>query len=463
MLLTGSFGTMPFDSGEWLDMGRIAAEAIPDRPARTEVIRDQRQPDLHVLQPIAFDGIGPSQTCMNLCEAVGRTGAIVSAYGTRRRALAPQHFKLHLPFRNIGRRLPYRRSADLLRKQIEARMLEDIPPGAAVHVWPSLSLPTFFELKRRSCFIALELINILTVAEKRIIEDEMAREDFHYPHYVTDEKIRTQVRMLAGADLIFASNQNVQRTLLDYGLPPERIALTRYAATGRHLRDHADTDRPVFAFVGRVNMEKGVHHLLRAWQAAGIDGELRLYGDLDPNFAQHYTGLLNQPSVRLMGFHRDIASAYRSADAFIFLSLAEGGPLVSLEAAAHSLPMILSPMGAGRLAEGDPAGLIVDPANTAEVAAAIRTVAQSAGLRNQLGRKAYELSAAFSWDRAATERLAAIRTALETWQAAAAAEQPLAAAKPKARIVRLPETSGPVPEVGRRARTTSLEPPRAAG
>lgn len=279
---------------------------------------------------------------------------------------------------------------------------------------------------------------------------------------MTDEKIRTQIRMLAGADLIFASNQNVQRTLLDFGFPAERIALTRYAATGRHARSHTDTDRPVFAFVGRVNMEKGVHHLLRAWQAADIEGELRLYGDLDPNFAQRYAKLLSQPSVRLMGFHRDIASAYRAADAFIFLSLAEGGPLVSLEAAAHSLPMILSPMGAGRLAEGGPAGLIVDPADTTGVAEAIRQVAQSGEFRNQLGRKAYERSAAFSWDRAATERLAAIRIALDARQAAAA-EPPLTAATPQAEILRLHEATGPAPACGRRVRQASLERPRAVG
>ncbi len=367
---------------------------------------------IHVLQPMAFDGIGPSQTCLWLCEAAGRLGADVHAYGTRRRTERPRHSQLYLPFGNIGLALPYQPSADFLQSRIERRILEEVPAGAILHVWPSLTLPTFRELKRRGCFVAVEMINLHTRTEKRIIEDEMARENFHYRHYVTDDKIETQRQMLAAADLIFASNPQTEQSLAEQGIAPGRIVATRYGAAMRHERRDYAAERPVFAFVGRINLEKGVHHLLRAWRAAGLDGELHLYGRVDPEFAKRYGDLLGQPSVVLKGFSREISDHYRTADCFIFLSLAEGGPLVSIEAAAHGLPMIVSPMGGGRLAEDGRTAMVVDPACTTDVAAAIRLLGHSASLRQRLGRAAFARSAEFTWEVAAAERLAAIRAAV---------------------------------------------------
>jgi glycosyltransferase involved in cell wall biosynthesis len=374
--------------------------------------RDHNRQDgiaIHVLQPSAFDGLGPSQTCLNIGEAAGRSGAKVTIFGVRRRVPKPRNCDLRTPIWNVGSVLPYRRSAAFLSRFADAHILGNVPAGSVTHVWGSLPVQTFRQIKRRNCLVAFEMINIATPSERRIIEHEMDREGFHYDHYVTDEKIAKQAEILDGADLVFASNQFAVDSLLELGLPRHRIVSTRYGTAFRSRRLSYETKRPVFAFVGRINLEKGVHHLLRAWHRAEIDGELQLYGTVDQGFYRQYASLFDHPSIRIMGFCRDIISRYKSVDAFIFLSLAEGGPLVSIEAAATGLPMIVSPMGGGRIAEHGRTALVVAPDDTAEVAAAIRRLARSVALRRQLGEAAHEESADFTWDRAARERLTAIR------------------------------------------------------
>ena len=368
--------------------------------------------EFHVLQPMGFDGAGPSQTCLNICEAAGRQGSRVRLYGTRRaRAVQPRHCTLVTPYGNALARLPYRYSVPVLTRAIERRILRDVPDGATVYVWPALRAEIAEALHARGCRIAVELINILTLREKEILEAEMAAEDFHYGHYVTDAKIDNQKRLLDLADLIFVSNEKAAASLDGFVDERVQVVQTRYGTATRAPRAaYGGPDlRPVFLFVGRINLEKGVHHLLRAWAAAGIDGELHLYGHLDPRFARRYADLLAAPGVRVMGFTRDIQARYAAADGFLFLSLAEGGPQVTVEAAGHGLPLLVGPMGTADLARHDETALVIDPHDTDAVADAIRQVAVDPALRARLGRAAYDASADFTWDVAARERMQALK------------------------------------------------------
>jgi len=124
-------------------------------------------------------------------------------------------------------------------------------------------------------------------------------------------------------------------------------------------------------FVGRINLEKGVHNLLRAWRACGCPGILNLYGDLDMNFYRKYYMLFDDSSVKIHPFNNLIRNAYRDSDCFIFLSLSEGGPLVTLEAAASGLPMIVSRNGGGDICINNKTALVVDPNDIDSVCNAI--------------------------------------------------------------------------------------------
>lgn len=364
---------------------------------------------VYVANPMGFDGQGPAHTCLSICKAAGRLGYKPKVFGTRRRVDIPDGCTLQTPYGNMGRILPYQRFGPMLHRAAEQTILRNIPEGAPVYAWPSLSPETFLALKEKKCFISVEVINFHTRIEKQLIEDEMAREDLNYTHYVTRKKIGAQDIFLKHADVVFSSNEQAQQSLFDGGCDPEKIVLTRYASQCLTLpepKPYKDSagKRLEFLFVGRVNIEKGVHHLLRGWKQAGEPGELHLYGAVDPVFAEAFAGYLNLPSVKLCGFSKDIDKAYRTADAFLFLSLAEGGPQVTVEAAEHGLPMITSVNGGGRIAVDHKTALVVDPKDTNAVAYAIRRISSDAGLRSQLGEAARDFAREFTWEHAAKER-----------------------------------------------------------
>lgn len=365
---------------------------------------------IYVLNAMAFDGVGPSQTCMEISEEMARAGHEVVVFGTRRTTNLSSRLDFRAPIFNALSGVPYRISRKVLSYLAHNKMARQVPKNSIVYAWPSVDFRILENFKRLNCKIFLETINIHTLREKKILEEEMVVEGFQYTHYVTEEKIINQIKAQAAADCIFASNEAARASIVEAGIPKNKVFLTRYGAKVPEPqappRDITRTVNFVFSFVGRISMEKGVHRLLQAWRIAGVDASLHLYGNLDRNFFERYRDLFELPGVRLMGFTNNVHSAYGCSDAFIFLSLAEGGPLVSIEAALHGLPLIVSPMGGGRIAKDAETALVVDPRSPEDIAQAIRRIYSDKELRQRLGLTAQSIAKRdFTWEKATRERL----------------------------------------------------------
>jgi len=367
---------------------------------------------IYVANPMAYDGFGPSNTCLNICSSAAQIGYNTEIFAARSRIKTPQDCSIHSPYSNIGRFLPYRYFNSFLRQASERVILNTIPENSIVYAWPSLSQHVFSILKSRNCKIALEVINFHTLSEKKIIEDEMRNEGISYKHYVTPEKIAAQKMFLSQADVIFISSEQAKQSLINNGCNADKIVLSCYGSNviPKNTLQKIKKDNNIldFLYVGRISLEKGIHHLLRSWEAAGEPGRLHLYGDLDSNIAKHFSRELALPSIKLHNFSRNIGAAYQSADAFIFLSLAEGGALVPLEAAEYGLPMVTSHNGGGQIAINKKTALIVEASNINQTANAIKLISKDHELRLKLSSNAHKHVRNFTWARAAKERFEAM-------------------------------------------------------
>ncbi|MFN7924179.1 MAG: glycosyltransferase family 1 protein [Bryobacteraceae bacterium] len=96
---------------------------------------------------------------------------------------------------------------------------------------------------------------------------------------------------------------------------------------------------------------------------------------------------------------RELASFYSRASIFAFPSLDEGFGIPILEAMAHGLPVVTSNVSAMPEVAGDAAWL-VDPTDAAQIAAALRTLAEDEGLRTSLSAKGRARAAGFTWEKA---------------------------------------------------------------
>jgi glycosyltransferase involved in cell wall biosynthesis len=95
-------------------------------------------------------------------------------------------------------------------------------------------------------------------------------------------------------------------------------------------------------------------------------------------------------------------SEYQDADAFVFASSCENLPNILIEAMAAGLPIACSKSGPMPEVLGN-AGVYFDPMQSQDIAKAMRTLVDSAELRERLAVRAKELSCAYSWKRCAID------------------------------------------------------------
>jgi len=381
---------------------------MPDRPFDPSVCAGHR---IHVFAPLPFWGKGPAETCYNVCAPWRAEGAVVGIYTTLATRADPAGVLRPALPRGVPGSITGRLAGSAfwmrhLTRGAEARAAAAVRPGDLCHVWPGTSIAAIEAARDRGGVIVLEFINTHVAEARRILQDESARLGAPAFDAITDDDIGHEQARLALADAVFAPGPFVGPSIRAAFGDGVRILETSY---GAHLpRTPRPPRRPGpvrFLFVGTAGLRKGVPVLLESWRRAGLPAELCLVGAVDP-WMTAQVARAPQPSVRFAGFVDGVAQLYADADVFVFPSLEEGGPQVTYEAAAHGLPLIVTPMGGGRIARDGHNALIVPPSDADALAAALTTLAQDADLRARFGAQAALDARDYAWDRVSRSRLA---------------------------------------------------------
>ena len=151
-------------------------------------------------------------------------------------------------------------------------------------------------------------------------------------------------------------------------------------------------DQPVVLFVGRLTAIKRPDRLIKAMELVlerqpdvilVIAGE----GDLLKETRQLAEPL--GPSVRFLGWQRDITGLYAAADCMVLTSDNEGMPVTLIEAAMAGVPSVTTDVGSPREVVLDGVtGLVVEPSASAVADGLIRLLDND--LRNRMGVAARE-------------------------------------------------------------------------
>lgn len=162
----------------------------------------------------------------------------------------------------------------------------------------------------------------------------MAREE-------EDLKLEQVTEVWREADAVVCASAMTRRSLEHVGCPPERLTVVPYGfAPPPTMPDRRPEGPCRFLFVGQGISRKGLHHLIRAWQASPPpDAELTLVCyRIDPGIA----ALIDCPSITLLGRQDRAAldAIYARSDVFVMPSLVEGFGLVYLEALAAGCHVI---------------------------------------------------------------------------------------------------------------------------
>jgi glycosyltransferase involved in cell wall biosynthesis len=282
--------------------------------------------------------------------------------------------------------------------------LRSIKAGDLVYIWPPFDLPLIKGAQERGAIVVAERTNCMAPIAHKLVSRAYARRSIPMPKSWFDPRGMAEEReRMLQCDFVTANNAFVKQSVLDAGLPEERILETSYGFNPQRLASAIAVDRPerppVFAFVGSGSISKGLDVLLEAWERADVNGKLIIAGEIDREISATYENVLARPDVDALGWVHDMATVYAAADVFVFPSHTEGGPLVVYEAAGCGRPAIISPMGCGRLVRHGQEGLVVDPLDVDEIAEAITKLAEDPALRQTLARNARDRAQKFTWDK----------------------------------------------------------------
>ncbi len=250
-----------------------------------------------------------------------------------------------------------------------------------------------------------------------------------------DDKLRAYLesavpRSVQRADFIVTDSENTKNDVVCLlGARPERVEVVPGGVDPafhpetdperlRQLREHLGVgETPFILFVGVIEPRKNLNRLMDAFAIfkarRRLPHKLVLVGRrgwLWEGIVSHAESSPVAGDILFAGYvpEEQLSALYTAADVFVFPSLYEGFGLPPLEAMACGTPVLASKAASLPEVVGD-AGLLVDPHEPEQMAAALELLVLDEGLRADLRRKGQERAASFTWQAAATKLLAVYR------------------------------------------------------
>ncbi|MBI3115028.1 MAG: glycosyltransferase family 4 protein [Candidatus Kerfeldbacteria bacterium] len=244
-----------------------------------------------------------------------------------------------------------------------------------------------------------------------------------FPTRVFSTKMLVPQTLKRARKIIAVSKFTKQETQNLFSVPSRKIVVVNEGVDTRllDLKDRHTDVRKKFGlgkrflfFVGTVEARKNLLGLIEAFDGLlkakpELLGECQLVlagaiGHHGEEIVEKIQALKLQKRIRYLGYvtHNQKLNLMKAATAFVFPSLYEGFGLPVLEAMNLGTPVVTSNVTALPELAGD-AAVLVDPANTVDLAAGIERVLSDEKLRQTLRTKGLHRAKAYGWSLAARE------------------------------------------------------------
>jgi len=371
----------------------------------------KREKHLYVCFPLPTDNVGISYIALSIYRKMIKNGLKVSfVTPVVRRGIDKKNITqtLPLPFRFLPWKYVSKMAVAGYGNTVKKRCSRD----AVVDLWSDNPTWLYDALRENNVTIVKEKFNCAQKIAYTILNNEYERIDSPSRCGITDSSIRHEMEQLEIADYIMSPSPMVKKTLIQVGVPQEKIIESSFgwepgsnAAPSSYL---ANYKKPCFLFVGTVCIRKGAHLLLQYWKNAHIDGTLVFLGGVHSEMAPFVNEFQGRSDIVFLGHIEKAFSVYNECDIFCFPTLEEGGPLVTYEALSRGVASIVSPMGAGAAVRNGLEGLVIDPHNETEWIDGMRKLAADATLRSTMVIEGKRRVADFTWEKVALQRYRAI-------------------------------------------------------
>ena len=207
------------------------------------------------------------------------------------------------------------------------------------------------------------------------------------------------------ADVVVVPSTFVKDTFIQQGVSATKIVVLHLGASmsglfGPVRPSPLPSEAFNVLFVGQITQRKGISYLLDAFRTAAVPGSvLTMVGR---PIAGIESAVPRDLDIRILPprSRDELGYLYRDADVLVLPSLAEGFPLVAIEAMSCGTPCIVSDKTFGHDVIDEGVDGFVVPARDAEaLAARIRLLASDPHLLQAMSAAASAKAATFTWER----------------------------------------------------------------
>lgn len=219
-----------------------------------------------------------------------------------------------------------------------------------IHTFTGLIFPSASGIKQSLLLYIDKLIAFL--ATKVVPESEGVRNDLVEANIISNDTNIIGYGNIAGVDVDFFDGTD--GVLIQKG--------------GEVRGDIFPENVFVFSYIGRINKDKGIDELIRAFASLPNKAELIVIGSLDATAppSEETLNILNEhPRIHCVGFKSDIRPYVVASDVVVLPSYREGFPNVVLQAMALERPIIATNVsGANEVVKSKVTGWVVPIRNS---------------------------------------------------------------------------------------------------
>lgn len=325
--------------------------------------------------------------------------------------------RLRIPYRVLGSMRAFALHDYIVSRRIEALAGKiDI-----IHVWPLGALRTLMSAARLGIPTVLERCNAHTKFAYEVVQRECERLGVTLPrdheHAYKADVLSKEEEEYRWADRILCPSDFVARTFIEKGFAKEKLVLYQYGFDEKKcypetkLRDKKSGLTMLFA--GGCAPRKGLHYALEAWlrSSAHQDGTFLIVGDFVPGYAEKLSSMLAHPSVRRLGYRKDLPDIMRQSDILVLPSIEEGSALVTWDGRGCGCVLLVSD-ATGAPCKHMENALVHRAADVDTLARHITSLHEDRGLLERLRANSLSTTHEMTWSKAGAGLLQVYRAIL---------------------------------------------------
>jgi glycosyltransferase involved in cell wall biosynthesis len=241
-------------------------------------------------------------------------------------------------------------------------------------------------------------------AFKEILVEEFKRYDIPLPWHLSDSRVRDSLIELEMTDNIVAPSSLVAESFVARGFDPQKFIVMPPGVDCDLYQPIQDfrQKKPWALYVGRLELAKGVHHVITAWQKVkGPNRRLILVGNMYSCLKRwlEMNPRMIDKSVEFAGVQTDLRPYFEKAMVTVLPSLADGFGMAVMEGMAAGLPAIITESCGVKMAvrNGDN-GWVVPVGDSAVLAEKMEQAFANPSSTAKMGHKARQEAIKYSWD-----------------------------------------------------------------